>query len=261
MQEQELKTSTKQRVWIGIIAIILVVSFIASYAAIIVANSSSSSSSTSSLSDEKMAQYENEYSEALTAFEEGTADEYAVFSQYLSEIKSYNETTANSDLTTEDFLEGTGRELTDGDTDYIAFYVGYCADESIFDSSLDSETDPTAFAYALNVSGLSLIEGWNTGVVGMKLGGVREVTIPSELAYGDTTEICGGTNKPIRFVIMAVEDSDELSSLLDDLTLAETKLQYANYGIDYDELMTSVSSDDSEEEATTEESTEDTSEE
>ena len=130
---------------------------------------------------------------------------------------------------------GFGRELTEGDTDYLAYYVGWCADESIFDSSFDDNDNPTSFKSALDAS-MGLIEGWNMGVEGMKLGGIREITIPGELAYGESMEICGGTNKPLKFIIMAMPNEDPLKSLANEMQDAYMRLQYAYYGIDYDEI-------------------------
>lgn len=237
MEEQELKTSVKQRVIISIIALILVGSFIASYAAIVISGSKSSSSTP--LSEEKMAAYEQGYSEAVEAFKTATADDYAVFAPYLSEVKGYNEESAQAGLATRDLLTGSGRELTDGDTNYMAYYVGFCADESVFDSSLDDASEPTMFARLLDVSEVSgMIAGWDAGVVGMRLGGVREITIPGELAYGETREICGGTNKPLKFIVMTIDKSEGKKTLYEELYLASMKLQYAQYGIDYDAMVT-----------------------
>ena len=83
---------------------------------------------------------------------------------------------------------------------------------------------------------VGMIEGWNAGVVGMKIDGIREVTIPGELAYGDSMEICGGTDKPLKFLIMAKEKTEELDDLSTKLDDAYMRLQYANYGIDYDSV-------------------------
>ena len=55
----------------------------------------------------------------------------------------------------------------------------------------------------------SAIAGWQRGVVGMKIGGVRELTIPADLAYGDTAR--GEdipANSPLKFIIVAVPKSD-----------------------------------------------------
>ena len=66
-------------------------------------------------------------------------------------------------------------------------------------------------------AGQGLIEGWNEGVVGMKLGGIREITIPGELAYGENREICGGLNSPLKFIILALEEDDKLGTLNQEL--------------------------------------------
>lgn len=240
MEEKELKTSVGQRVAIGIIAFIMLGSIIASYAAILMSNNSSSSSDTKKLSDERMAYYQNNYSEKLAKFKEVSAGDYAKFSPYQSEVKAYNETSANSGgVQTRDLVAGTGRTIGEKDGDYLAYYVGWCADETIFDSSYDSNTNPSSFAKALDVS-VGMIDGWYKGAEGMKLGGIREITIPGELAYADKSEICGGYNKPLKFLIMAVPAEDPLKTASKELDTAYMGLQYANYGIDYEKEVTAA---------------------
>lgn len=233
MNEKELKTSLKQRIFIAVIAVVMVGSIIASYAAII-ASGGSKTNSDGTISTEKIRQYEDAYSQALSRFKEITKDDFAKFSQYRSEIKAYNETAANNGpVESRDLFKGGGRKLDENSKDYLAYYVGWCADETIFDSSFDSNTNPTAFKSALDVS-LGLIEGWSAGVAGMHIGGVREITIPSTLAYGDSMEICGGYNKPLKFLVMAVENEDPLKTAALNVDEANMKLQYALSGIDYD---------------------------
>jgi hypothetical protein len=64
-----------------------------------------------------------------------------------------------------------------------------------------------------------MLEGWNLGIVGMKLGGVREITIPSELAYKDEESDVIPANSPLKFIVMLIssieeiEPSDELYEL------------------------------------------------
>ena len=235
MEEKELKTSLKQRIVISVIAIVMVGSIVASYAAIVINGGKSSSSATDSgVSEEKIAQYSEEYTEKLAAFKKVSANDFNKFVTYKSEVKAYNETAANENgVATRDLLKGEGRKLAEDDMDYLAYYIGWCADETIFDSSLDSTTSPTAFDKALDAS-LGMIEGWNAGVIGMRLGGVREITVPGELAYGSSMEICGGYNKPLKFLVMAVENVDPLKTAAAELDTAYLKLQYAYYGIDYE---------------------------
>ena len=95
-------------------------------------------------------------------------------------------------------------------------------------SHMDSNDNPTSLKAPLDPSG-GLIEGWNQGVIGMKLGGVRQLTITSDLAYGEQ-EICGGKNSPLKFVVMPIESDakyKELSSKLNDLRM---QIYYAMYG-------------------------------
>ena len=241
MEEKQLKTSTGQRVAIGIIAVIMLGSIIASYAAIIVGNSNNSGSSEKKLSDERMSYYQSNYAEKLAAFQEVSGDDYVKFAPYRSEIKAYNETAANEGgVQTRDIVAGTGRTLEERDSNYLAYYVGWCADESIFDSSFNNNNDPTSFAKALDIS-VGMIEGWYQGAQGMKIGGIREITIPGSLAYGNQTEICGGYNKPLKFLIMAVPNEDPLKTASAELDTAYMMLQYARYGIDYEKDMSSKS--------------------
>ena len=240
MDEKSVKTSPKQRLFIGLIAFVMLGSIIASYAAIVISGESSSSSSSDDATTDLINTYSRLYEEKTAEIDEAAvpySDQYySEFVAYKSEVKAFNETSANEGgLVKTDLKVGTGRELTDGDTDYLAYYIGWCADETIFDSSLNSTTAPTALSAPLGGS-LNMIEGWINGVVGMKLGGVRELTVPSELAYGDSSEICGGYNKPLKFVIMAIEKTEPLATLTDELDLLYEKLMYAYYGIDYDSV-------------------------
>ncbi len=73
---------------------------------------------------------------------------------------------------------GTGAAAKVGDTVTVN-YIGMFTDGTIFDSSI-ARNMPLTFT----VGDTGLIKGFNLGVVGMKAGGVRRVTIPPSLAYG-----------------------------------------------------------------------------
>ena len=236
MEEKELKTSPKQRFFIILIAVLMVGSIVASYAAIVISGSQGSGTSESEVDEAKIAEYEEAYNEVQEEFEEATKGDFEKFIKYKSEVAAYNEAAANENgVQVKDLKEGTGREIKDGDTDYLAYYVGWCADETIFDSSYNDSSNPTGFAKILDASA-GMIEGWDLGVEGMKLEGIRVMTVPGELAYGDQMEICGGTNKPLKFMVMAKEKTGTLSDLSAKLDEAYMRLYYAYYGMDYDEL-------------------------
>ncbi len=60
-------------------------------------------------------------------------------------------------------------------------YTGTLQDGSVFDSSLNPGRDPFRFT----VGAKQVIEGWDQGLMGMKVGEKRKLTIPPELGYGD----------------------------------------------------------------------------
>lgn len=229
MDEKSLKTSRWQRLGILIIAVLLLGGTVFAYLFIFMGSSSSDTSN-----DELIADLTEQYDAKAAELEAAAAplsDQYFDdFSGYLSEVKAYNAASAEAEvLGVKDLKTGTGKTLEEGDTDYFAYYIGWCADGSIFDSSFDDAENPTALNVPLDAS-VGLIEGWNQGVIGMKLGGVRQLTISGDLAYGDTQEICGGYNSPLKFIILALEKDEDIAALnseLDDLYL---QLYYAYYG-------------------------------
>ena len=83
-------------------------------------------------------------------------------------------------LIIKDLIEGEGKEAQDFNK-VVVNYTGKLEDGSIFDSSLNPGREP--FSFTLGVG--SVIKGWDIGVKGMKVGGKRQLTIPSELGYGD----------------------------------------------------------------------------
>jgi FKBP-type peptidyl-prolyl cis-trans isomerase FkpA len=81
-------------------------------------------------------------------------------------------------LTTEDLKVGTGAEAKAGKRVSV-HYVGTLTTGKKFDSSRD-HGEP--FGFTLGAG--QVIEGWDKGVAGMKIGGVRKLTVPPEMGYG-----------------------------------------------------------------------------
>jgi FKBP-type peptidyl-prolyl cis-trans isomerase len=105
---------------------------------------------------------------------------------------------------TEDLLVGTGQTV-DENTQYSAYYIGWNPKGVIFDQSIKEGK------LIAPIPAQGLIQGWNEGTKGMKLGGVREITIPSDKAYGEK----GGGDKippntPIKFLVLAIETPEQL---------------------------------------------------
>ena len=93
-------------------------------------------------------------------------------------------TAAGKSITTMDGLiikdttMGTGTVAQAGDTVTVN-YTGKLDNGTVFDSSLNPGRTPFSFTI-----GGQVIQGWNEGVPGMKVGGTRELTIPPALGYG-----------------------------------------------------------------------------
>ena len=228
MDEKSLKTKKWQRVGILIIAILMLGSTIVMYLMIVVAGNKEKSDSNE---DGETAELQKQLSEKQTALEEAgqvLSDKYLnEMIGYKSEIHSYNAVTANEGgVTTRDLKEGDGTELVEGDTNYLAYYIGYCPNETVFDSSFDSAENPTKLN--VPIAGQGLIEGWNEGVIGMKIGGVREISIPSSLAYGER-EMCDMTNAPLKFIVMTLPNEGDISKAYNEYNDVYAKLS-ASYG-------------------------------
>ena len=86
----------------------------------------------------------------------------------------------NNGLVIKDLIEGEGKQAQDFNK-VVVNYTGKLEDGSIFDSSINPGREP--FSFTLGVG--SVIKGWDIGVKGMKVGGKRQLIIPSELGYGD----------------------------------------------------------------------------
>lgn len=89
------------------------------------------------------------------------------------------ETTTASGLQITDVTTGDGPAVTGQGQTVHVHYTGWLEDGSKFDSSLDRNA-PFSFPVARG----HVIKGWDEGVIGMQVGGVRKLVIPPDLAYG-----------------------------------------------------------------------------
>jgi len=97
-----------------------------------------------------------------------------------------NNTTTNEqdnqimeNLKIETIQEGAGEGAKNGDN-VTVHYTGTLIDGTKFDSSVD-RGQPFTF----NLGSGQVIQGWEQGILGMKVGEKRKLTIPSEMGYGE----------------------------------------------------------------------------
>lgn len=103
------------------------------------------------------------------------------------------------ELMIEDLVEGEGDAVKAGDKVQV-HYTGTLLDGTKFDSSLD-RGEPFEFT----VGEGQVIQGWEQGLIGMKVGGQRELTIPSSLGYGESGSGSISPNAGLIFEIELLE--------------------------------------------------------
>jgi len=102
------------------------------------------------------------------------------------------------DLVIVDEIVGDGAEATAGST-VVTHYVGVAhSTGEEFDASWN-RGEPLAFRVGVG----QVIQGWDTGLLGMKVGGRRKLTIPPHLGYGDRG--AGSAIKPGETLIFVVD--------------------------------------------------------
>lgn len=86
--------------------------------------------------------------------------------------------TSVNELKIEDVVVGQGAEVKEGDSVEVN-YLGTFLNGQKFDSSYDRNQ-----TFEFRIGAGQVIEGWDQGLVGMKVGGKRILLIPADLAYG-----------------------------------------------------------------------------
>lgn len=105
--------------------------------------------------------------------------------------------TTASGLQYEDITVGSGATAKAGNLVSV-HYTGWLTDGTKFDSSKD-RNEPFDF----NLGAGQVIKGWDEGVQGMQVGGVRKLTIPAALGYG--ARGAGGVIPPNATLVFEVE--------------------------------------------------------
>jgi FKBP-type peptidyl-prolyl cis-trans isomerase FkpA len=100
-------------------------------------------------------------------------------------------------LVIEDTVIGQGAAASAG-RNIVVHYAGWLADGTQFDSSKEKQ-DPFEFTLGRK----EVMDGWEEGLPGMKVGGKRKLTVPPALAYGE--EGAGDTIPPNATLTFEVE--------------------------------------------------------
>ncbi|HEY5695391.1 MAG TPA: FKBP-type peptidyl-prolyl cis-trans isomerase [Candidatus Saccharimonadales bacterium] len=196
-----MATPKSQRIGIWVIAIVMLVGTIGSFAVMILSNQNSTVEQ-AHIKDLTQ-KYQNDYKAYQAKVDEQTK---LLSDQYYQEFNAYSSRPAPFDkasvknLTTSDLKVGTGDAITDKST-FAAYYIGWTPDGKVFDSSIDNGK----LKAPIKAAPKGVISGWTEGANGMKVGGVRELTIPADKAYGEAGS--GDkipANSPLKFVIMII---------------------------------------------------------
>lgn len=84
-----------------------------------------------------------------------------------------------AELVIEDLVVGTGKECVKGAL-ILTHYTGWLEDGTIFDSS-----HHRGRPFECVIGTRRVIQGWDRGLMGMRVGGKRRLWVPAHLAYGE----------------------------------------------------------------------------
>lgn len=221
-----MATPRSQRIGMWVIAVALTVGTVGGFLAMIIQpkNDAKDQAQFEQLSDD----YQKELSEYQAKVgklqdEQGkklSKKYYQQFSSYQKHVKKFN-ANAVDELKTKDVVKGKGEKISASST-YLAYYIGWTADGKVFDSSIEGKS----LKSPLPVEPGGVITGWAEGVDGMKSGGVRQLTIPSEQAYGEAGSGDIPPDAPLKFIVMVLPDKPAGDDLEEPQPSAELMKYY-----------------------------------
>ncbi len=181
---------TTQRVFIWLIAIVMLVGTLGAYFVVILSNNNNAAQ------QNDIAKLQQELQEQQAACQAATIEGAAMYTK--PEPIKFDKASV-TELKLEDAKLGEGAEVTSNDQCVTVHYLGNTADGTVFDNSYD-RSEPTAFTVG------QVITGWQEGLKGMKEGGIRKMFIPSSKAYGE--QGAGGSigpNEPLYFYVELIK--------------------------------------------------------
>lgn len=181
-----MATPTHQRVFIIVLAIVMLVGTVGSFAGLILANNNQTI-------DAERA--ENDYAKQLEEYEKQLNEERKKNQPLAGYSADSFDVASVEKLAVEVLKPGSGKTLEANST-ILANYFGWQADGTIFDSTkkVDAEVKPIEFSLEQG------IEGWQQGLKGQKVGSTVKLSIPAEQAYGEQAGF-GQPSGPLKFIV------------------------------------------------------------
>ena len=103
-------------------------------------------------------------------------------------------------LIIEDIIIGDGT-IAEKYSIVTVHYTGKLQDGTVFDSSQKIGKEPIRFTLGVG----QVIDGWDQGLIGMKVGGQRKLKIPPELGYGSQDKGMIPPNSTLQFEVELIE--------------------------------------------------------
>lgn len=200
-----MATTKTQRLGILVILIVTVIGTVGSFAVMVLAskNQTADEAKQQKVIADYQAKYKAYQAQVDAQANELSATYYPTFSPYASRVAVFNPDDVKT-VATEDLVEGSGQEIN-GTTPFAAYYIGWNPKGKVFDQSISGDKLKAPLSVASGLDAASLIEGWKEGMKGMKIGGIRLISIPSDKAYkeqGQGDDI--PPNTPLKFIVMAI---------------------------------------------------------
>ncbi len=186
-----MATPTHQRVIIIILAVVMLIGTIGSFAVLVLANENQ---------DIDQQRAEEQYQQQIEDFQKQQAEER----KNNRPLDGYSAEAFDADsveeLSVEVLKEGDGATIS-SDSTIKANYFGWQADGTIFDSTkkVDSDAEPIEFSLA------QVIEGWTNGLDEQRVGSIVRLTIPADQAYGNEDTGFGQPTGPLKFIVEITE--------------------------------------------------------
>lgn len=185
-----MATTVTQRISIIVIAVVMIGGTLGFYFLTIINNGEQNTQQQQLAALQKQLQAQQNQQKQQTACSDANTE------AALPTPDIYKPSGAVTALQTTDLTEGAGAAAKAGDCLYVKYYGTLAKNGAKFDENF---TSSSAFAFTLGQG--QVIQGWEQGVVGMKVGGMRRLVIPASLAYGSAAQGSIPANSDLVFVV------------------------------------------------------------